>query len=152
MNRLESLIPITAFSSRKPPSGKHKMRLAVATNAESGSLRSPQDQRTAANGLRPAIARISVLSAAPNCHGAIQIYRNLSMQFDSLTQDRSTGRSIVYRQLGYGFGLMAYTGARLDFIDDLALHEDLQSLASEESFAPKQRQPDPISSKLHWGA
>lgn len=33
---------IAAFGSKKLPSGRHKMKLDVATNAESGSLRSPQ--------------------------------------------------------------------------------------------------------------
>ncbi|HCJ7669645.1 ferric uptake regulator family protein [Pseudomonas aeruginosa] len=153
---------IAAFGSKKLPSGRHKMKLDVATNAESGSLRSPQDQRVAANGLRPTMARVSVLNAlekaAPSCLDAIQTYRILSTQFDSLTPgsvyralndlwtagllvrtDGARGRTfyaIKPKALSSQYDTMGcHCGARLVFIEDLALREHLQSLASEEGFA-----------------
>lgn len=96
--------------------------------------------------------------AAPSCLDASQMYRLLSTQPDSLTPGS------VYRALndlwiagllvrtegarGRAFyaikpetlndqcdTLRCHCGARLVFIEDLALHEQLQSLASEEGFA-----------------
>ncbi|WP_307612657.1 Fur family transcriptional regulator [Variovorax boronicumulans] len=115
-----------------------------------------------ANGLRPTIARTIVLSAlekaAPSCLDASQMYRILSTQFDSpapgsvyralndlwtagllLRTEGARGRAFLAikpEALNEGYGtLRCHCGERLVFIEDLALHEYLKSLASEKGFA-----------------
>ncbi len=153
---------IASFGSKKLPSGKHEIKHTAAARAKTGSPRSSQEQRLAANGLRPTITRTSVLCAlemaAPSCLDASQTYRILGAQFNRLTLGS------IYRALNdlWAAGLLIRTegargrafyaikpkalndqydtlrchcGSRLVFIEDLALREHLQSLASVEGFA-----------------
>lgn len=112
--------------------------------------------------MRPTLARANVLSAlekaAPSCLDTSQMYRILSTQFDSLTPgsvyralndlwtagllvrtDGASGRAfyaIKPEALNDQYDtLRCYCGARLVFVEDRALHEHLQSLASSEGFA-----------------
>lgn len=153
---------IASFGRQKPPSGKHKMKHTAATSAETGSSTSSQAQRLVANGLRPTIARLSVLSAlenaTPSCLDASQVYRILSSQFDGLTpasiyralNDLWTAGLLVRTEGARGRAfyvvkpealngqydtLRCHCGARLIFIENLALREQLQSLGAEKGFA-----------------
>jgi len=144
------------------PSGKRMMKRTAAADPATASPTSSQEQRLATSRLRPTIARTSVLNvleqATPSCLDASQMYRILSTQSDSLAPGS------VYRALNdlWTAGLLVRTegargrafyairpealndqhdtlrcqcGARLVFIEDLALHEHLRSLASEQGFA-----------------
>lgn len=153
---------IASFGSKKPPSGKHKMKRTAAASTATGSLTSSQEQRLAANGLRPTMARTSVLSAlekaTPSCLDASAMYRVLSRQSDNLTpgsiyralNDLWTAGLLVRTEGARGRAFYAikpkapsgqydtlrcHCGARLVFIEDLALREHLQSLTSQEGFA-----------------
>lgn len=152
---------ITSFGSKNLPSGKHMSKHTPATNPEAGAPTLSQEQRLSANGLRPTIARVSVLSAlekvAPSCLDASQMYRILSTQLDRLSpgsvyrtlNDLWTAGLLVRIKSARGRAFYAikpvaindqhdtlrcHCGARLVFIEDLELHEHLQSLASEEGF------------------
>ncbi|UKE76099.1 Fur family transcriptional regulator [Xanthomonas graminis] len=153
---------ITAFGSKNLPSGKHTMKHSAAANPETRSPMSSQEHRLAASRLRPTMARTRVLNAlekaTPSCLDASQMYRLLRTQFDSLTpgsvyralNDLWTAGLLVRTEGARGRAFYAikpealddqydtlrcHCGARLVFIEDLALHAHLQSLASEEGFA-----------------
>lgn len=153
---------ITSFGSKNLPSGKPMMKHIAAATPETGSPMSSQEQRLAASRLRPTIARTGVLNAleqaTPSCLDASQMYRLLSTQADSLTpgsvyralHDLWTAGLLVRTEGARGRAFYAikpevlhdqcdtvrcHCGARLVFIEDLALHEHLRSLASEQGFA-----------------
>jgi len=153
---------ITSFGSKNLPSGKHTMKHTAAANPEAGAPMSSQEQRLAASRLRPTLARTRVLNAleqaTPNCLDANQMYRLLSTQSDSFApgsiyrtlNDLWTAGLLVRTEGARGRAFYAikpealndqhdtlrcHCGARLVFIEDLALREHLQSLASEEGFA-----------------
>lgn len=156
----------TAWSHKKLRPGHYKMKRAAAAVAERGSPPSAQERRLAAHNLRPTSARTSVLrvleQAAPSCLDANQLYRTLNGQPNPVTP------GAVYRALHdlWNAGLLVRTegargrafyvakpealndsyatlrchcGARLVFIEDLALREHLQSLACEQGFAFEER-------------
>lgn len=153
---------ITSFGSKNLTSGKHMMKHTAAANPETGTPTSSQEQRLLASLLRPTIARTRILNAlekaTPNCLDANQMSRILSSQFNNFApgsiyrtlNDLWTAELLV-RTDGIRGGafyaikpkalndqhdtLRCHCGARLVFIEDLALHEHLQSLASEEGFA-----------------
>ncbi|MGJ7558497.1 Fur family transcriptional regulator [Variovorax sp. RB3P1] len=153
---------IASFGSKRLPSDKPKTRHTAAARDETESPTSVQEQRLGANGLRPTTARAGVLSAlekaAPSCLDASQMYRILSTPFDSpapgsvyralndlwtagllVRTEGARGRAffaIKPEALNDGYGtLRCHWGARLIFIEDLALHKYLKSLASEKGFA-----------------
>lgn len=153
---------MTSFGSKRVPPGKHKMTHAAAATTETKSPKSSQGQRLGASRLRPTIARTSVLKAlekaTPSCLDASQMYLILNAQFDSLPpatiyralKDLWTAGLLVRTEGAHGRAFYALKpdginahydtlrcdcGARLVFIEDLALHEHLQLLASEEGFA-----------------
>lgn len=153
---------MASFGRQKPPSGKHRMKHTAAASTETGPPPSSQTQRLAANGLRPTIARLSVLSAlekaTPSCLDASQVYRILSSQFDRLTpasiyralNDLWTAGLLVRTEGARGRAFYAikpealnghydtlrcHCGARLIFIENLALREQLRSLGAEKGFA-----------------
>jgi Fur family ferric uptake transcriptional regulator len=153
---------ITSFGSKDLPSGKHMIKHTAAANPETRSPMSYQEQRLAASRLRPTLARTGVLNAlekaTPSCLDASQMYRILSTPFDSpapgsvyralndlwtagllVRTEGARGRAffaIKPEALNDGYGtLRCHWGARLIFIEDLALHKYLKSLASEKGFA-----------------
>ncbi|WLH66140.1 Fur family transcriptional regulator [Pseudomonas sp. FP2309] len=153
---------ITSFGSKNLTSGKHMMKHTAAANPEAGAPTSSQEQRLLASRLRPTIARTRVLNAlekaTPNCLNANQMSRILSSQFDSFApgsiyrtlNDLWTAGLLVRTEGTHGRAFYAikpeapsdqhdtlrcHCGARLVFIENLALHEHLQSLASEEGLA-----------------
>ncbi len=77
---------VASFGSKNPPSGQHKRKNTAAARAKTGSSTSSQGQRLEANGLRPTHCVGRLENIAPSCLDASQIYRILSMQFDSLAQ------------------------------------------------------------------
>ena len=153
---------ITSFGSKKLTSGRHMMKHTAAANSKARALISSHEQRLMASRLRPTIARTRVLNAlekaTPNCLNANQMSRILSSQFDSFApgsiyrtlNDLWTAGLLVRTEGTHGRAFYAikpealddqcdtlrcHCGAQLVFIEDLALHEHLQSLASEVGFA-----------------
>lgn len=151
---------IASFGSKKLPSGKHKQAAKARDDARSPVL--SQEQRLAATGLRATVTRASVLSAleraAPSCLDASQTYLILGTQFKRLTlgsiyralNDLCAAGLLVRTEGARGRAFYAikpkasneqcgtlrcHCGARLVFIEDLALREHLRSLASAEGFA-----------------
>ncbi|MGX9936608.1 Fur family transcriptional regulator [Advenella kashmirensis] len=151
---------ITLFGSKSRPLSTHMKHVAISSHKTS-EPKSIQEQRLAANHLRPTIARISVLDALekamPRCLDANQMYRILSPQFEHLTaaaiyralNDLWTAGLLVRSDGAHGRALYAlqppskslhndtlrcYCGARLVFIEDQLLREHLRSLAKREGF------------------
>lgn len=151
---------ITSFGSKNRPSSKRMKHAAIAGPITAGA-KSSYEQRLEASHLRPTIARTSVLNAleeaVPRCLDASQMYRILSPQFESLTpasiyralNDLWTAGLLVRTEGAQGRALYAlkpdrknlhndtmrcHCGARLVFLEDLALREHLRLLASKEGF------------------
>lgn len=152
--------PSASFGSKRGPLSQRKIEQTALVSSRAGSM--AQERRLAAHGLRPTSARVGVLSildkAMPSCLDASRIYSMLCERFDALTL------GTVYRALSdlWIAGLLVRTegvrgrafyavkpdaltarhdalrcrcGARMVFIEDLALRERLQALACANGFA-----------------
>ncbi|WP_347554411.1 transcriptional repressor [Robbsia sp. KACC 23696] len=150
---------ITSFGGKRNLLSKRVKR--TAPNLASIDAKSSHERRLLACDLRPTLARTSVLEAlekaVPRCLDASQVYRILNSQFESLTSatvyrtlnDLWTAGLLIRTEGAHGRGFYAikpdgqrahydtlrcHCGARLVFIEDQTLREDLRALAAKEDF------------------